>query len=190
MALARLSQFRSSSLRLWHVSWRALISDQRSDQHPLNSQLPLNVEVRQGFEPCGSPLWRSVSTTASPCDFSFGNFASGTPSSGTASLDAPACSDQLRRASAQQASTSSHSTDSCLSFNPAKGSRFPFQHKREPPSARPHAGGPAPDVAAKQEWPEQVKRIGKVLGPYEVPRKQVFAVVELGPTQFKVECMP
>ncbi|KAK9908800.1 hypothetical protein WJX75_003070 [Coccomyxa subellipsoidea] len=64
--------------------------------------------------------------------------------------------------------------------------RFPFDGKRKPPSSRPHSGGLAPEVAAKQDWPQQVARIGKVLGPYEVPRKPVFAVVELGPTQFKV----
>ncbi|EIE25523.1 hypothetical protein COCSUDRAFT_40742 [Coccomyxa subellipsoidea C-169] len=46
--------------------------------------------------------------------------------------------------------------------------------------------GPAPEVAAKQDWPQQVTRVGKVAGRFEVPRKPVFAVVELGPTQFKV----
>ena len=64
--------------------------------------------------------------------------------------------------------------------------RFPFGGKRQPPSPRPHAGGPTPDQVSAQLGPPQVTRLGKVTGPYRVPRKAVFAVVELGPTQFKV----
>ena len=93
---------------------------------------------------------------------------------------------QLRRASAQQASTSSRSSGNPQGSEASRKPRFPFDGKRKPPSSRPHSGGLAPEVAAKQDWPQQVARIGKVLGPYEVPRKPVFAVVELGPTQFKV----
>ncbi len=95
-------------------------------------------------------------------------------------------SDQLRRASAQQASTSSRSHGTSHRPEASRKPRFPFDGKRKPPSLRPSAGGPAPEVAAKQDWPQQVTRVGKVAGRFEVPRKPVFAVVELGPTQFKV----
>jgi hypothetical protein len=64
--------------------------------------------------------------------------------------------------------------------------RFPFGGKRQPPSPKPHAGGSTPDQVSAQLGPPQVTRLGKVAGQYQVPRKAVFAVVELGPTQFKV----
>ena len=63
---------------------------------------------------------------------------------------------------------------------------YPFGGKRHPPSPPPHAGGPTPDQVSAQLGPPQVSRLGKVMGFYQVPRKPVFAVVELGPTQFKV----
>ncbi len=72
-------------------------------------------------------------------------------------------------------------------------SAYPFGGTRQPPSPRPHAGGPTPDQVSAQMGPPQVSRLDKVRGRYQVARKPVFAVVELGPTQFKVRktaCTP
>ena len=57
------------------------------------------------------------------------------------------------------------------------------RHHSTPPS---HKGGPQPAVAAKEFWPSQYKVSGRIEGPYSTPRKPVFAVVELGATQYKV----
>lgn len=65
-------------------------------------------------------------------------------------------------------------------------SKLPFGGTRRGTPPKPHAGGPTPEVAAAQSWPAQVVRTGRVKGKYNIKRKQVFAVVELGPTQFKV----
>lgn len=57
------------------------------------------------------------------------------------------------------------------------------RHHSTPPS---HKGGPQPAVAAKESWPSQYKVSGRIEGPYSTPRKPVFAVIELGATQYKV----
>ena len=57
------------------------------------------------------------------------------------------------------------------------------RHHSTPPS---HKGGPQPAVAAKESWPSQYKVRGRIEGPYSTPRKPVFAVIELGATQYKV----
>jgi hypothetical protein len=67
-----------------------------------------------------------------------------------------------------------------------KKPRYPFGGTRRGTHPKPHAGGVTAEVAAAQSWPAQVVRIDKVKGPYKVERKPIFAVVELGPTQFKV----
>ena len=49
-----------------------------------------------------------------------------------------------------------------------------------------HQGGPQPAVAAKESWPQQYKPISRIEEKYRIPRKPVFAVIELGATQYKV----
>ena len=49
-----------------------------------------------------------------------------------------------------------------------------------------HRGGPQAAVAAKESWPMQYQHMGRVEGRLSIPRKPVFAVVELGATQYKV----
>ena len=58
------------------------------------------------------------------------------------------------------------------------------RHRSTLPS---HKGGPQPAVAAKESWPSQYKVSGRIEGPYSTPRKPVFAVIELGATQYKVK---
>ena len=105
-----------------------------------------------------------------------------------------------RAASSKGASTSTSSSRPAASMpqgsgSPEKGAaqlrqvpkaRYPFRGTRQPPSLRPHEGGPTPDQVSAALGAPQVTRLDKVSGPYRVPRKAVFAVVELGPTQFKV----
>lgn len=59
-------------------------------------------------------------------------------------------------------------------------------NRKQQPTPAAHRGGPKAIVAAKQHWPSQYQEIGRITGRYSIPRKQVFAVVELGATQFKV----
>ena len=104
-----------------------------------------------------------------------------------------------RAASSMGTSTSSRSSSAASrpqgSSSPDKAAvqpsqqpkpQHPFHGTRRPPSLRPHAGGPTPDQVSAALGPPQVVRLGKVGGAFRVPRKAVFAVVELGPTQFKV----
>ena len=53
-----------------------------------------------------------------------------------------------------------------------------------------HRGGPQLAVAAKESWPRQYQHIGRIDGKYSIPRKPVFAVIELGATQYKVLPLP
>ena len=117
-------------------------------------------------------------------------------SSGAPAAAEPSQQQEERRKSSNGASSSTssshvpsessgstpHASRGKQHFSPA----YPFGGKRHPPSPRPHAGGPTPDQVSAQLGPPQVSRLDKVKGYYQVPRKPVFAVVELGPTQFKV----
>ena len=58
--------------------------------------------------------------------------------------------------------------------------------RKQQPTPAAHKGGPKAIVAAKEHWPSQYEEVGRITGQYSIPRKQVFAVVELGATQFKV----
>lgn len=81
----------------------------------------------------------------------------------------------------QQALSNSYSTSSAAA--PSGHSYRSAGQRSMSPS---HKGGPAPEVAAKEHWPSQYRDMGRIKGPYKLPRKQVFAVVELGATQYKV----
>ena len=59
-------------------------------------------------------------------------------------------------------------------------------NRKQQPTPAAHKGGPKAIVAAKQQWPSQYQEVGRITGQYSIPRTQVFAVVELGATQFKV----
>ena len=65
-------------------------------------------------------------------------------------------------------------------------SSSPDRARKQQPTPAAHKGGPKAIVAAKEHWPSQYEEIGRITGQYSIPRKQVFAVVELGATQFKV----
>ena len=49
-----------------------------------------------------------------------------------------------------------------------------------------HRGGPQAAVAAKEFWPMQYRQTDRIEVAYSIPRKAVFAVIELGATQYKV----
>ena len=49
-----------------------------------------------------------------------------------------------------------------------------------------HRGGPQAAIAAKESWPMQYQHMGRIEGQLSIPRKPVFAVIELGATQYKV----
>ena len=190
MAHALLPEFRISFLRLWHLSRAASLLKGTFEESVLDKHASVKAQAFQGASPVWKgPVVRHICSTGPSWQ------ASNASSSVSTSLDTtsndPEVSNLLRRASAQHASTSSGGTGRFSRSEAARKPRFPFDGKRKQPPGRPHAGGPTPEVAAKQDWPQQVTRTGKVQGPFQVLRKPVFAVVELGPTQFKVRwCSP
>ncbi len=182
-----LPDLRTSFLRLWHLSRAASLLNNAFEKSAVLKHASVTAQAFQGASPVwNGPAVRCISSTGTSWQ------ASNVTSSVSPSLDAIgndpelSSSNLLRRASAQHASTTSGGNGSSFRSEAARKPGLPLGGKRKPPPGRPHAGGPAPEVAAKQDWPQQVTRTGKVQGPFEVPRKPVFAVVELGPTQFKV----
>ena len=68
---------------------------------------------------------------------------------------------------------------------PANDKHFTMRHKQNS-SGLIHKGGPDETVAAKESWPSQYRQAGRIEAQYKIPRKPVFAVIELGATQYKV----
>ena len=99
-------------------------------------------------------------------------------------------------AAKERAYKSSSASDSAASRKPmrqlhtsaaaAADSNSANSNRKQQPTPAAHKGGPKAIVAAKQHWPSQYQEVGRITGQYSIPRKQVFAVVELGATQFKV----
>jgi hypothetical protein len=66
----------------------------------------------------------------------------------------------------------------------------PFGGTRRAPPPAPSAGGVQAEALPALLGPPQFERLGKVDGRYTVPRTPEFAIVELGPAQYKARCRP
>ncbi len=72
----------------------------------------------------------------------------------------------------------------------ADAAKIPFSGTRRAPPPAPSAGGVQAEALPALLGPPQFERLGKVDGRYTVPRTPEFAIVELGPAQYKARCRP
>jgi len=72
----------------------------------------------------------------------------------------------------------------------ADAAKAPFGGTRRAPPPAPSAGGVQAEALPALLGPPQFERLGKVDGRYTVPRTPEFAIVELGPAQYKARRRP